>query len=92
MFSEIASGHDPGHQVVVVWEAVSAAVMIVWGTFTALGLFLRRRWFGWSAEDNVYRMAGIIFGVCLSLFGIYLLGLALRGYVVTRGAHPVRFR
>jgi hypothetical protein len=93
MVAEAMSQQPLGRDVPLVWEAVAGTILILWGLFTAVGNLMRHRWCGrLAAEDNVYRTAGIIFGVCLSLAGTYLVTLARRGYVAEKGGNIVRYR
>ena len=77
---------------VLVWEAISGGVMVAGGVVLAASRLARHRRFGqWDRGDKVNRIAGIIFGVLLSLFGTYFLNLARQGYVAEKGGRVVQY-
>ena len=51
----------------LVWEAISGVVMMIGGALIAVGLLIRHRWY--DRQDEVYRAAGIVFGILLGPAG-----------------------
>jgi hypothetical protein len=70
----------------LIWEAVSGGVMVLAGLLLVMGSLIRHRWLDYG--NNVGRIIGIICGVLVSLWGVYLLNLAHQGYVVEKGDWP----
>jgi hypothetical protein len=67
--------------------------MLAAGVLLTVGLLVRHRW-AWPfyLGDRVMRVSGILGGVMLVVFGMYLLNLARHGEVVQRGGVAVPYR